>query len=465
MARISLSQLIDRYPPGLLVITGLAVLSTLYVALRPSTESEGRSMWTFVNTRAPVYEELIEEWGLSGPEHVSVELLPLPALQRRVLSGFFSGTPMADLLEVERSAASATWRGPIEAVGFVDLTERLQAEGLMEKINAPSFSPWTSRGHIFGLPADVHPVMLAYRADVFEAAGIRVEELDTWEKFFAATRRLVQDHDGDGQPDQYVMELQQTQGSVPGLLLLQAGGKYFDDHDRPVMDDPVNVRVLAHMASWASGPGKVTADLDLFTGAGHQLRSRGYVLSWVVPDWRAHHNQLYIESLAGKMKLMPLPAWEPGGRRTSSWGGTMLGIPKSAPDFEANWEFAKRLYLSRDLARISWTEFGVLTPVKAYWDDPIFDEANPYYSDQPTGRLFIGLAEQVPIRSSSPYEVLAEQELANALNGLIRYARETGQFTPGELEPQARFLLERANRSVLRQVERNVLVMEEAQSP
>jgi arabinosaccharide transport system substrate-binding protein len=340
----------------------------------------------------------------------------------------------------------------------------LQEEGLFEALNRPSFSPWTNRGHTFGLPADVHPILLAYRADVFEAAGINVEELTTWEKFFAATRGLVRDLSGDGTPDQYPFELQETEGSAAMALLLQAGGRFFDEAGQPDLDNPVNVRALAHLVDWASGSDKVTGDLDLFTGAGNQLRMEGYVLSWIVPDWRARYGPLYMGRLSGKMKLMPLPAWEEGGRRTSVWGGTMLGFPRSSDNFEKNWEFAKRLYLSRDLARVAWRDFSVITPVKAFWDDPIFNEPSPYYSGQPTGRLFINEAEEVPVRSSSPFLELARQELANAMGSSIRRAQAENLDGLESLLPVVQAALERANANVQRQVDRNIFIAERSPS-
>jgi len=74
--------------------------------------------------------------------------------------------------------------GPLDRVGCLDLTDRIHAEELYERFNAPSFSPHTSRGRIFGLPHDVHPTVLAYRADLVEEAGVDVSEIETWKEPF-----------------------------------------------------------------------------------------------------------------------------------------------------------------------------------------------------------------------------------------------------------------------------------------
>ncbi|NDV63091.1 carbohydrate ABC transporter substrate-binding protein [Puniceicoccales bacterium CK1056] len=458
MPRLLLERLREQIPIGLLVILVLAGVSSVYVLFRPQKDTEGRVMWTFVRERPEIYQEIIAGMGLEGEDDMRVELVEFSALQRRLQSGFFSGTPLADIVEVERTMSSATWRGPLEAVGFVDLTERLRKDGLLERINRPSFSPFTNRGKIFGLPADVHPILLCYRADIFEEAGIDVNELDTWDKFFEATAILAKDFDGDGSMDQYPFELQETEGSVITALMLQAGPGFFDENGRPILDNLANIGVLAKLGNWASSPNKLTGDCDLYTGAGNRLRSEGFVLSWIVPDWRSIQMEQYIPSLAGKLKLMPLPAWKPGGRRTSCWGGTMLGFPKSAGNFDKNWEFAKRLYLSRELAVQVWRKVGVLTPVKELWDDPVFEEPNAYYSNQRKGRLFIDQAENVPVRSSSPFQPLVLREVGNALSILIRYANERQIDDPEQLMEEATELLRTAQQNVELQMNRSVFL-------
>jgi arabinosaccharide transport system substrate-binding protein len=136
----------------------------------------------------------------------------------------------------------------------------------------------------------------------------------------------------------------------------------------------------------------------------------------------------------------------------------MLGFPKSAGNFEKNWEFAKRLYISRELAVRSWRTFGVLTPVKEFWDDPVFDEPNAYYSNQPKGRLFIEQADHVPVRTSSPFEPLALREVANALSALIRYANDHRIDDADALMDRAGELLSKAQHNVVLQMERNVFL-------
>ncbi len=61
---------------------------------------------------------------------------------------------------------------------------------------------------------------------------------------------------------------------------------------------------------------------------------------------------------------MPIPAWVKGGRRTSVAGGTMIGITKTSPNIEANWEMIKYLYFSPELARLMYQKTSIIARYK-----------------------------------------------------------------------------------------------------
>jgi arabinosaccharide transport system substrate-binding protein len=143
------------------------------LVLWPISPKAGLEFWLFAKSHQRLYDPMTVAWNTTQPSAQSVHLVLLSgnALQRRLLSGFLSGTPLPDLVEAYAQIVAQAFKGPLEDVGFVDLTDLVQAEGIDAQINAPSFAPWTSRGRIFGLPHDVHPVLLAYRADLVEARG------------------------------------------------------------------------------------------------------------------------------------------------------------------------------------------------------------------------------------------------------------------------------------------------------
>ncbi len=459
MASLKIDKITDRFSAGFLVIAALAIISSIIVWTRRETTIDGLEFWVMSRPHYNLYKPVTDHWRETGEEDVTVLLLESQALERRMMSSFFTGTPIAGLLEANTGIAKKAWRGPLEAVGFADLTDILHETGIYEQFNEPSFSGWTTRGRIFGLPHDVHPVLLTYRADLVEAAGIDVEELDTWDKFMEAMRPLVKDLNGDGRPDQYVLEMPETSGGIIVPLIMQAGGDLFDANDNVTIDTDLNARVLSKFAVWsAAGPNKLSADKPLSSGPAQKLQIDGYVLAWLTPDWRAGSEKMFMQALSGKLKLMPLPAWEKGGRRTTVSGGTMIGIPKSNPDLEKTLHIALKLYTDREIARQMFRVTNIISPVKAIWDDPIYDEPDPYYSGQPNGRLFVNQAPYVPVRSASPFLELAAQEVGFAFGRLISFAGKQGIYDAQSLVSKAHEYLQDAQQNVERQVNRNVFI-------
>lgn len=439
---------------GVWVILLLFVASGVTLLLSARDADRQLRMWLFSPEHRVMYVPTLEG-ARGGIGSVDLSLMSIAALQSRMKSGFFGGLPTADLIEAERATVGQVFMGPVDAIGLRDLTPRLEAEGLLELFNPPSLSPWSVEGRVFGLPHDVHPVMLAYRADLTEAAGIDLAEAETWEEFFTLLEPMTADGDGDGRPDRYPLSFWYTQQDNIELLLLQGGGRLFDERGVPTLDDPRNARLVAEMVSWCVGPEPRALDIEEFTAAGHQARIEGRAIAYLCPDWMCSIWRMHVPQIGGKMKLMPLPAFEPGGRRTSVRGGTMLGFPRTSARFDEAWEVAKLLYTSPEVARRLYEEVDIVTPVRSLWDDPIYDTPDPFFMGQAKGRMFIELAPDIPPRSSSPYGQAAVFEVRDAATNLARWAQTQRVHDAASLEPQARALLERAQANVARRMSRN----------
>jgi arabinosaccharide transport system substrate-binding protein len=226
------------------------------------------------------------------------------------------------------------------------------------------------------------------------------------------------------------------------------------------MHSESNARVLATVVSWTTGPNRIAVNAPEFDAAGNKMRLDGTVLFSLMPDWLTSAWRQDLPQLVGKVKLMPLPAWERGGRRTTVMGGTMLGIPKRVKDFDSAWRYAKHLYLSPDLARALFRTTGIISPVKRHWADSVYDEPSPYFSGQRYGRLYIAAAPAVPPRTSSPYNALAQIKMADSALALKAYALRYSRYTVAEVLPEARRLLAQAEAQVRELMQRNVFLMQ-----
>jgi arabinosaccharide transport system substrate-binding protein len=452
------SRPLDFLSPGAWIIVGLALVSSAVFVAWPRAKREARDFWMFSPPNVQHYRAVLDDWNTGHPEHrINLVQIHYQALERRLLAAFTSDAPVADLVEVESRAMARTFAGPLDAVGFVDLTDRLKREGLFEAINPPSFSPWTTRGRTFALPHDVHPCLLGYRADIVEAAGIDVAQIETWEDFRRVMAPLIRDLDGDGRADRYLLNFWENNYDLIHILLLQAGGGLFDAQARVSFDTLINAQILARLVGWVGGPRRFCVDARDFTAGGDRMRLEGTVVASILPDWLAAIWKANLPALAGKVKLMRLPAWQPGGRRTSVSGGTAIGVTKSAPDFERSWAAAKHLYLSPTVAESLYRTTYIISPVKEHWSLPFYREPDPFFSGQPVGAMYIAEAPNVPLRVASPYITLALERIVGVLTALKQFAVSNNTYDAEALLPEAQRLLREAQNDLATRMDRNVL--------
>ena len=239
------------------------------------------------------------------------------------------------------------------------------------------FSLWSARGRIYALPHDVHPVMLAYRRDLVGALGIDVSQLDTWEKFVEVGQRISRDFDGDGVIDHYMIDLRFDGAWGLDTLMLQRGGQFFDPQGNVAFATEDTAELIRWYILQTRGPKKIGYDCGWGQSVAKAMIDGLVVFQWA-PDWRSWVFQDEVPSLKGKMALMPLPAWKPGGRRTSVWGGTGLMIMKADEEPGAGLG-AGEVPLLRQAGR--WGSASrttnIIPVLKDAWNLPEFDQPEP----------------------------------------------------------------------------------------
>jgi arabinosaccharide transport system substrate-binding protein len=428
---------VERFPYGkapfwLSVVALFSALSVALVALRSQAEKPDLTFAFSAPNHVPFYARVAPEFEKQHHVKVGLQLVNSRALQTRLQNAMLAGTEVPDLVELQEFALAFFTRGPLSDVGFVDLTDRLEREGYRERLVESRLSLWTVRERVFSVPHDVHPVMLMYRADLVEALGIDVTRLTTWDEFAAVGRRVVRDLDGDGVPDRYMIDLPSGGNWGLTILLRQRGLGLFDSQGRVAFNNPTAVDTLAWYLHQSFGPDRIAYEC----GWGQSLAkamSDGLALFYIAPDWRTLLMETDVPRLRGKMKLMPLPAWEPGGRRTSVWGGSGLAITRASAHPDLAWEFAKALYFNpKELGR-RFALSNIIPPFKDAWNLPEFQRGNPYYSGQPLGALYAALAPETPEAWSTAYNTVAEGKVSEVFLHAVAHFRAHGDAGLREL--------------------------------
>ena len=424
-----------NYPPGKapLAILIMAAISGVALLLFPGKAREGNlQLWTFSDLHFGAYQKAAPLFERDHPGvKIDLQYVEKSAVTSRLRSAFASDLAVPDMLETEISGAGTFFLGPLNDIGFVDLTPELnkpRPDGppWIERVVRSRFAPYTSRGHIFGLPHDVHPVLLGYRRDIFEANGIDVEKLTTWDEFIRVGRALIKKLNGSGPMNHYLMDLSDTETSQLETLLFQRDGGFFSADGKVRMDDEIAVQTMLFYVPLVSGPERVGYSFGWNWELSEKNAQNDFHLAFLMPDWLSGLYQKQVPSARGKMALMPLPAFAPGGRRTSTLGGTMMGFTKKSKQFETAWQLGLTFYYDIDSRVAQFKETNIIPPLKAAWKHPAMSAPNPYFSNQPLGQLYASQADDTPPQYSSPYVQLAKPKMGEALCDAVQYYAKNG---------------------------------------
>src|SRR4051794_11705448 len=410
-------------------------------------------MACFDKDHGEIYRNALKPFEEANHCRVQVQVVDQRALQNRLESAMEAGAPVPDMVELLDGTLGVFTKGPLDDIGFIDLTDRVHQSGLYDKLVTSRFSKWSTRARILALPHDVHPVMLCYRRDLIKDLGIDVNKLTTWDEFTRVGREVSKDHDGDGVVEHFMIDLPADGSDALRLLLLQRGGALLDKNGDAAFDSEQAVDVCLWYIRATHGRTRFSFPC----GWGQPLAKavqEGLCLFYICPDWRTMQFQSDLpKEMAGKMALMPLPAWTPGGVRTSTWGGTGLAFPKSCRNFDLAWKLAMYLYYDPQQLGPRFQRMNILPPLKAVWSKPEFLEPRPYYSDQPIGKLYIDLAGQVPEETITAYIKDARDKFGEAYTSCAIYYDEHGddgltEFVKAELKRCADQVRERIHRNV-----------------
>lgn len=409
------------YGRAALSILVLALLSGCWLALaRPPKKTATLTMWTFAKPHYEAYLKAAKSFEADHPGiTVDVQLVSNDAVTTRLQAAFWANLDVPDLVEVEISSAGSFFRGPLEHIGFSDLTDRIHQSGLWDRMVRARFAPYTSRGRIFGLPHDVHPVQLAYNRELLERLGVDPRKIETWDDFIRVGRQVTIPG------KRYMIEFGDSDNTQIETCLFQRGGGYFSPDGKCILDDEAAVETMKWYVPLVAGKGAIGNTL----GGGQILTKaveEGYLVCLIAPDWRTKSLEETIPRMSGKMALMPFPALKPGGRRTSTWGGTMLGITRRCRDQDLAWQFAMHLYTDKSQLGERFRGTNILPALRAAWDQPAFRERRPFWSNEALGTSYAKLAPDVPYQYTSPFILTAKPKLGEALVDCVQYYRANG---------------------------------------
>lgn len=321
-----------------------------------------------------------------------------------------AGSGVPDIFQTQNRDIPAFYNNyGLEA--FLDISEIIEADAA----NWVGFALETckaSDGKYYAIPWDIGPVALYYRADIFEANGIDVATLTTYDKYIEAGKKLKAAGD-------YYIEAFNFSGATSRdefmIYLNQLGGQYYDADGKVKLDSAEMLKATELVKKYVEAG--VALDIPNAWDDRIAAINNNQLVALPYPAWYMGTMQNSCADLKGKWKIAPIPAFEEGGNTTSNAGGSILACSSTTQNpalCKSFLEFAMKSNEGNDVN----TKFGEFPSYTPAYNTDFFKATNEYYSGQAVNTIFAAQTG-APATVWGPYFVDVDESTKTAAGDIL----------------------------------------------
>jgi lactose/L-arabinose transport system substrate-binding protein len=351
-------------------------------------------VWSW-NIAASSLESVIAGFNAQYPDvTVNVEDLGNQQVFDRTLAGCAAGgSGLPDVLSIENHEAEIFWAQFPDC--FTDLKELGYTDEIASQFPEFKRTELEVDGKAYAMPWDSGPVVMFYRRDFYENAGVDPESIQSWDDFIAAGQQIMEANPG------VVMTQADLNGDTEWFRMIaneQGCGYYSDDGQSITANQPACVAAMDTV--------KKIYDAGLMTAAGWdekiQSNNAGTVASQLYGAWyEGTIRSTAPEDQAGKWGVYLMPSIEADGPRAANLGGSSLAIPSNSENQEAAWAYVNYALGTNEGQVTMLREYGLVPSLLTALEDPFVEQELPFWGGQQVWQLVLGTLEEIePIRGT-----------------------------------------------------------------
>lgn len=269
---------------------------------------------------------------------------------------------------------------------FFDMNGYIDIEG---KVDPSKISTsYDSEGKLVSIPWDSGPVVMFYREDLFNQAGIDINSIITFEDYISAGKKLKEKF-----PNITMTGLPFTQDENLFRCLLVANKSYYLNNKGEITVASSKAIETLQMIKRLidEGVAKNTINWD----GGIVANKNGELASWIMGGWWGGTIKDQMSEMKGKWKIAPIPAFSDGARASSS-GGAGLSITASEPIKQAAaLEFIKESLMNVDNQLMMYEKYSLFPSYLPTYDDERFLKSDDYFGDD-FNKILADVTKEIP---------------------------------------------------------------------
>ncbi len=304
-----------------------------------------------------------------------------------------SGVGAPDVALVESSHLAQF----VDFGGLADLTERVQP--YLTDVNQFKWTQAELGGSYYAMPWDSGPVVMYYRRDVFEAAGLPTDpeavsnSVATWSDYLELCQTIKEATGSDcfaqNKANNYARSFE--------MMLWQQGLGYYNEQGDITVDSPQNVATLEMLGQfWDAG--LLSDQLEWTDGWYAELASEeSPVATLVIAGWMGTFLKDWIApGTEGLWGVALMPAMDVGQVRAANDGGSNFVISEQSENKDAAWAFTEFM-LGREESQVElFAASDFLPSLETTYDASVFSEPDPFFGGQEVREIYIEVAREIP---------------------------------------------------------------------
>ncbi len=345
--------------------------------------------WCATNPREiKLAKELTAKWNKENP-NVIVHLQPIPASQssEEVLLAAIAGGTTPDV-------CSNMWPGAMD--------DFIVAGGLLRLDTLPDFWPVMNArvpqdllysfrapdSFFYQIPWKTNPIMMVYNKNIFKEAGVEAP-LPTYSEYLKAAEKIVQDHDGDGIMDRWMVYRNikslwwQRRFDYFSLYIGASGGRTLFEGNKIAFNNEASVKVFTFLRELYK---RGFCPLTEFQG--DQFLNQRLATQISGPWMIKYIDQFKVPGF--EYGIMPLPLPDDFEGRQYAYGDHKnISIFSNTKHPQEAWEFSKTLISA--FADLRLLEMCTQIPIReTLTTDSLYKD---YFKENP---MILKFAEQAP---------------------------------------------------------------------
>jgi cellobiose transport system substrate-binding protein len=341
---------------------------------QPTGDGKSFDFWSFtgINQKAPVNDYQRQHPGV----RIKLTEVGTSVETAQALTTALAGGKVPDLVLIQGDDLPKFVQQP---QNFYDLRELGADKVKGDYLGWVMSQSTTKDGQIIGIPTDVGGMAIAYRTDLFKAAGLPTGRAEvgrlwpTWDAFIETGKRYTA---ATGRPF-----VDNAGTSVFYQAVNQGSEKYYDPAGNLVYDKNPQVKSAFDLGIKTVQAG-ITAKQSSFTEGWSAGMGKGQFAVVAAPSWLLGQIRDNAPKTRGEWDVATIP----GG--TGNWGGSYLAIPKRAKNAKAAWDYITETQSPQGQLQHFLDSGALPTTPSVYQDARLTAQQDPFFSKAPIGKIY-----------------------------------------------------------------------------